>query len=226
LAEGLAAEGRIDRVYEVSNETADLDQFATGWISMPVPGDPDTCTGVAVAPVEGWIFLVQLGKGCEPLVLGLCRYPATVKAPGGKTWLSSGKDEGWHFLASCKTQYASLHGWESFRRCHVAAVDLALAGQSLGIEARIEDEGGYWPGRNEVALRASVERMNRLVAGLAGALKDAEDDSGKGLLVESPILEHPAFERLEAEAQESSDALKLSDALRAVKKEARFKETD
>ncbi|CAM2936310.1 hypothetical protein [Rariglobus hedericola] len=221
LAEGLAAEGRVDRVFELSNETADLNQFATGWISVPVASDPDTCTGVTVAPVTGWIFLVQLGKGSEPLVLGLCRYPATVKAPGGDTWLSSGKDEGWHFLASCKTQYASLHGWEQFRRCHLAAVDIALAGESLGLEVRIEDEGGYWPGRNEVALRAAVERMNRLVAGLAGALKDATDEDGKSPSVESPILEHPAFERLEAEAQDSEDARKLRDALNAVKKGAR-----
>ena len=226
VAETFADEGRVDRVFELSNETADLDQFATAWLSVPVPGDPDTCIGVAVAPTEGWIFLVQLAKGSEPLVLGLCRYPATVKAPGGEAWLSSGKDAGWHFLASCKTQYASLHGWDSFRRCHVAAVDIALAGQTLGLEVRIEDEAGYWPGRNEVALRAAVERMNRLVAGLAGALKDAEDDSGKGLSVESPILEHPAFERLEAEAQESADARNLSDALNVLKKAARFKASD
>jgi hypothetical protein len=222
VAETLAAEGRVDRVFELSNEAADLNQFATSWLSVPVPGDPDTCTGVAVEPTEGWIFLVLLGKGSEPLVLGLCRYPATVKASGGGELLPSGKDEGWHFLASCKTQYASLNGWAEFRRCHLAAVDIALAGQTLGLEVRIEDEGGYWPGRNEVALRATVERMNRLVAGLAGALKDTEDDSGNSPSVESPILEHPAFERLEAEAQESADARKLGDALRAVKKAARF----
>lgn len=144
----------------------------------------------------------------------------------GEAWLPSGKDEGWHFLASCKTQYASLHGWDAFRRCHLAAVDLALAGQSLGVEVRIEDGGAYWPGRSEVALRAAVERMNRLVAGLAGALKDAEDDSGNGPSVESPIWEHPAFERLEAEAQESADAQKLNDALRVVKKATRFKSSD
>lgn len=222
LAEGFAAEGRVDRVFELSDETSDLNQFATAWLSLPVPGDPDTCTGVAVAPMEGWIFLVQLGNGSEPLVLGLCRYPATVKALGGGELLPSGKDDGWHFLASCKTQYASLNGWESFRRCHTAAVDLALAGQSLGLDVRIEDEGGYWPGRNEVALRASIERMNRLVAGFAGALKDAADDSGNSPSVESPILKHPAFERLEAEVQESADARKLRDALRAVKKATRI----
>ena len=62
LAEGLAAEGRVDRVFELSNETADLNQFATAWISVPVVGDADTSTGVAVAPTEGWIFLVQLGE--------------------------------------------------------------------------------------------------------------------------------------------------------------------
>jgi hypothetical protein len=226
LAEGFAAEGRVDRVFEMSNQRADLNQFATAWLSVPVVGDPDTCTGIAVAPTDGWIFLVELGEGCEPLVLGLCRYPATVKAPGGEAWLPSGKDDGWHFLASCKTQYASLHGWEVFRRCHLAAGNLALAGQSLGLEVRIEDEGGYWPERNEVALRTAVERMNRLVAGLAGAIKDAADDAGNSPSVESPIFEHPAFERLEGEAQASADARKLGDALLVVKKAARFKSSD
>ncbi len=103
-------------------------------------------------------------------------------------------------------------------------MDLALAGKTLGLDVRIEDEGGYWPGRDEVVLRAAVERLNRLVAGLAGALKDAEDDSGRGLSVESPILGYPSFERLEAEAQDGEDAGKLGDALRAVKKAVRFKE--
>ncbi|MDF3056139.1 MAG: hypothetical protein K0R17_354 [Rariglobus sp.] len=218
VAETLATEGRVDRVFELSNEAADLSQFATAWLSVPVPGDPDTCTGVAIEPTEGWIFLVQLGKGSEPLVLGLCRYPATVKAAGGGGLLPSGKDDGWHFLASCKTQYASLNGWESFRRCHLAAVDLALAGQSLGLEVRIEDEGGYWPGRDEVALRAAVERLNRLVAGLAGALKDVEGSSGDVPSVESPIFAHPAFERLEAEAQDSADAHKLREAVQGLRK--------
>lgn len=166
VAEAFASEGRVDRVFELSNETADLSQFATAWLSLP------------------------------------------------------------HFLACCKTQYASLHGWESFRRCHLAAVDLALAGQSLGLDVRIEDEGGYWPGRNEVALRAAVERLNRLVAGLAGALKDVEDASGRAPSVESPVFEHPAFERLEAEAQDTADSHKLRDAFDVLRKAARLNESD
>lgn len=227
VAETFAAEGRVDRVLETSNEAADLDQFATAWLSVPVPDDPDTFAAVAVPPTAGWMFLVELGEGCEPLALGLCRYPASVKAPGDGALLPSGKDEGWHFLASCKTQYASRRGWEHFRRCHLAAVDLAITGQTLGIEVRVEDEGGYWPGRDEVALRAAVERLNRLVAGLAGALKDAEDESGESPSVQSPIFGHPAFERLEAEAQASADAAKLRDALRAVQKETdRFTASD
>lgn len=226
VAEDLAAEGRIGRVFELSNEVADLSQFATAWLSVPVAGDSDTCSGVAISPEEGWIFLVQIGEGCEPLVLGLCRYPTVVKAAGTNAFIPSGQTGGWRLLSSCKTQYASLRGWESFRRCHLAVVDLALAGGSLGLEVRIEDEGGYWPGRNEVALRATVERMNRLVAGLAGALKDSEDDSGNGPSVESPVFLHPDFERLEAEAQDGEDTRKLKEASSAIKKALPLKDSD
>ncbi len=205
-AESFAADGRLDHVHGISDEAADLEQFATAWLSLPHPTEPDTCTGVAVTPLEGVIFLVEPGDDCEPLALGLCRYPAT------------GHADGWRLLSSCKTQYAGLHGWEHFRRCHLALVDLAAAGQSLGVDMRIEDEGGYWPARDETLLRASLERLNRLTAALAGALKDAADQENPQIAsVQAPIFTHPDFERLEAEAAASPDAQKIADALRALR---------
>lgn len=215
LANAFAATGRVDRVLAIRGDADHLERLATAWISLAVPDDPNTSTGVAVPPSEGRIFVVRIGKGCEPVVLGLCRYPGTVPAPGDAArQLPTGK-EGWQLLASCKTQYASNHGWEHFRRCHLAAVELASAGSHLGLDVRIVDEGGYWPQRDEAALRASLDRHNGLLATFAGALRDANVD------VQAPIFDHPRFEHLEAEGQSTADPRKIADAIHEIGKARR-----
>lgn len=136
-------------------------------------------------------------------MLGLCRYPDEFADPGN----DGSEPNGWRLSTSCKTHYASLQGWEHFRRCHTGVIDLAALGPSQGIDVRIEDEGGYWPQRNETTLRAMLDRLNMLTAGLAGALKDAADDA-PNRAVQSPIFSHPQFERLEADATTGPDAEK------------------
>lgn len=147
-------------------------------------------------PVEiGWVFRVTPGKGCESAWFGLGHYPARLRV--GRRWLPTGCG-GWNWSDFCKTQYASEHGTEHFLHCHRAVIDLLLVWQRLGCTVKITDEGDYWPGRDEQKLRAAVGRMDRLMAGLAGALKDAADE--RGGKIEAPIFAHPHFERLEAEA--------------------------
>lgn len=214
-AQTLAADGRIDRVFEPSDESNDLNQFAASWFTRPCADDPNSATAMEVPPIEGWIFLIQPGSGCEPLVLGLCRYPEEFADPR-----DAGPElNGWRLSTSCKTQYASLQGWEHFRRCHTGVIDLAALGPSLGIDVRMEDEGGYWPQRNETRLRAMLERLNRLAAGLAGALKDATDD-GSNRAIQSPIFGHPDFERLEADASAGPDAEKIAAAMPVIRDSA------
>lgn len=217
IARAFAIRGAIDEVSEISGKEVDLEQFATAWVSIPHPSEPDTVTAIAVRPLEGTVFVVSPGKGCEPLTLGLCRYPMAVKSATGGDLPT--EKSGWSLLSSCKTQYASALGWEAFRRCHVAVVELAAAGVSLGIDIRIDDEGGYWPARNEPRLRATLEQLNRLAAGLAGALKDVADADGAGDApsVQASIFAHPDFERLEAEAHGTNDAQKLDEALRILR---------
>ena len=156
-----------------------------------------------VRPLYGSGFTVEIGRDCEPLALGLFKYPQWVCSDetGGWTALTEmGKD--WQFRGHCKTQYASLHGWENFRRCHCGVIDILAALISLGVEVEISDEGDYWPSRSRAAitaLREEIESMNRLIAAAAGAMKDAfEDDGG----VQAPIFAHPQFERLEVEGEE------------------------
>lgn len=145
-----------------------------------------------VHPLRGWMFCVDVGADCEPLRIGLCEYPKRVWHLGDDR---ATKLSGWRLAAFSKTQYASLHGWEHFRRCHVAIVDFLAALRPLGFTVKISDEGHYWPRRSERTLRAEVDTMNRLVAAATGALKDAEEDGA----VKAAIFEHPQFERLEAE---------------------------
>lgn len=153
-----------------------------------------------VRPLYGSGFTVEIGRDCEPLDLGLFKYPQEVcsdETGGCPALTEMGKD--WQFRGHCKTQYASLHGWENFRRCHCGVIDILAALSSLGVKVEISDEGDYWPSRSRAALaglRREVEGMNRVIAAAAGAMKDAFEDEGG---VEAPIFAHPQFERLEAE---------------------------
>jgi hypothetical protein len=155
---------------------------------------------VELAPLAGWAFTVDIGRGCESAMFGLCRYPPKARTPKGL--VSTGCGSGWMLKSFSKTQYASLHGREHFLKCHRAVIDLALIWQRIGCEVIIDDEGDYWPTQNRAALFRHCEFLNAAIAGAAGALKDLADESG-GPPVQSPIFAHPQFERIEAEGAEN-----------------------
>jgi hypothetical protein len=214
-AQFLVDEGRIARVLPISSASEDLKRHACAWRSLPHPHFPDTTIGQAIIPEAGWIFPVEIGADCELLWIGLCRYPSHVEVQGRRR--ATGLGSRWRFFGFCKTQYASLHGWEHFERCHLAALALLTqCARTAGVHVRINDEGGYWPGRDLKALRANLENMNGLVAALAGAAKDAADDTDEGP-AESPIFAHPQFERLEAKGL-SANADAIAQTLAAVRK--------
>jgi hypothetical protein len=194
LALGFKGEGFLDEVLPIDSDLETLHRFACDWLIVPVPDEEDTSTGVEILPEAGSIFLVEVGEGCEPLCLGLCRYPASVHFCGKE--LPTGKPAGWRLSGHCKTQYASLHGWDYFKRCHCAVVHLLAACQMPDLEVTIMDEGAYWPGQSVPQLRENLDRMNGLVAATAGALKDFIETPGA---IKSPIFEHKDFERLEAQ---------------------------
>jgi hypothetical protein len=209
LALGFKREGFVDQVLPVATDVETLHQFACDWLIVPVPDEENTSTGVEILPTEGSIFMIGVGKGCEPLRLGLCRYPETVRYEGKK--LPTDKPGRWRVSGFCKTQYASVHGWEHFKRCHCAVVHLLAACQMPDLRVEIMDEGDYWPARSVSKLRENVDRMNGLVAATAGALKDAIEKPGA---VQSPIFQHKNFERLEA--QGAPHVAEAVEALRAA----------
>jgi hypothetical protein len=208
-----ATAGRVADVLPISADRPDLDRFANRWRTLPHPTDPATRIGVRIPATAGWIFPVELGDDCELLWLGLCRYPATV--PHGTRTIATRLGPRWQFAGFCKTQYASLHGWEHFARCHTAAVDLLRAASPLGLRVKLSDEGGYWPYRRLPLLRERLDRMNGIVAALAGAVKDATAEAG-GPAVQSPIFTHPHFERLEAEGV-ATESAHLNETLRLIR---------
>lgn len=200
--------GRVDHVHPLGDDLKSL-KWAREWVSHPHPSQPNKKYHLEVMPLEGFIFPVSVGKDCEPLWLGLCRYPLAIPWEGGPVQT---RLRGWRFSGFCKTQYASLHGWEHFLHCHKAVVDLLNGARRFGLEIQISDEGEYWPGRDLRALRRNLDEMNGIVAAAAGVLKDS---CGR---VESPIFRHTRFERLEAEgANRKAAALKkMADAVNTV----------
>jgi hypothetical protein len=190
---GYGFAGRVDAVPPLAQDDGAL-RWGRTWRYAPVPDRPKARYVAEVMPVEGFVLFVRPGIDCETLALGLCRYPSRVVVGGQVRRTGLG---GWRWEGFCKTQYASLHGWEHFRRCHLAVIDLLNEGRRLGCRVTVFDEGEYWPGRNEAKLRRNVEEMNCAIAGAAGAMKDfdkAMDAAG----VQSLIFAHPQFEHLEA----------------------------
>ena len=150
--------------------------------------DTEDGTGDELPDAVG--FLVIPGRKCEPLAIGMAWAPAR-----DDNW-SPLPDQPycWSWQSVCKTQYASMVSSEHFVQCHTSIVALLDAAATLGFQVRVVDEGGYWESRDVDRLLAEVERMNRLVAALAGGLHDA---IGAEHSIEAPIFEHPDFERLE-----------------------------
>lgn len=202
--------GELRRVNAVREDVTGH-PLARQWVMYSVPRSKNTFSGIEVQPVKGFLFVVTVGEDCEPLTLGLCRYPETVWHRSQRVPTKLGG--GWRFAGFSKTQYASLHGWEHFLRCHRAVIESLVEWRSLGVRVKITDEGEYWPRRSVANLRRNVEQMNGLVAATAGALKDADDGEGAG--VQSPIFAHKDFERLEAKG--AMDAGRLREFVNVVR---------
>ncbi len=196
LALQFKRKGRLDAIGKLGFAPEDR-RYAVEWEMRRVPGHASTFTGKEIHPVAGHLFQARVGRGCEPLLLGLCRY----------------ERGGWRLESFSKTQYASLHGWEHFCRCHTAIIDLLAGARELGFTVKISDEGDYWPRRSLKALRRNIDEMNGVVAAAAGTLKDWCEERGEEP-VQAPIFSHPQFERLEAEGAAHGHGERLREALR------------
>jgi hypothetical protein len=133
-------------------------------------------------------FTVDPGARCETATFGLIRRRA--EADG---------DEEWYWWSGPKTQYASLVSEQYFVDVHTRLIAVLDAAVELGFEVDVRDGGGYWASRSVEDLVRSVRHMNHVVARITGVFSDA---IGPAAIVESPILDHPEFERLEMKEED------------------------
>src|SRR5207247_4450671 len=136
---------------------------------------------LTVLPTVAYGFGAVPGR-CEPVVLGLGRYP---RITGAGTELPTAP-EGWTWHACTKTQYASLHGMDHFVSCHRAVIALLDTARAFGIAVEVRDDSGYWDHRNERQLVESAEYWNALVAKVAGRLADGLEPTG--LKADAPVF--------------------------------------
>jgi hypothetical protein len=145
--------------------------------------------------IDGWFFRTWPGPGCETAHFGLCHFPETVVVEGKE--FPMGWGEGWHYHTWCKTQYADRVSRDHFLRSHLGVVAILDAFRARGVEVNARDASGYWEHRDRAELERQVDEWNRIVAAVAGAIKDATEEVPG--CVASPIFAAPDFEHLEAE---------------------------
>ena len=155
-----------------------------------------------VEPNEFMRFTIFPGEGCETAAVGLSRFPATFIYEGREwpTGLSV-----WHWHSFCKTQFAAnpkCGGIDHFLKCHLGLISFFDFANELGILRRVGDDSGYWESRDEARLRESIEEMNRMIAAVAGSLRDATSHC-QPQQVQSPIFDYPNFEHIEAKGRDS-----------------------
>jgi hypothetical protein len=212
----LSAPGELPEtaVKEFAARTAEFaSRIGCQKVFQPKCGGPDDCrllqlpngdtTGDFFPAESGWSVMILPGDGSEPAQFGLCRYPG---------------DKQWKLSCACKTQYAALHGWEHFLVCHQRIVNLLDLWRDFGIDVKVNDEGEFWETRSARRLRERLRLYDRLVAAVAGALKDDRDKGSKGVRAE--IFNDPRFERLEAEGCAEFNA-KIAELRMAVQDEVR-----
>ncbi len=155
--------------------------------------DPlDRRRSYVVAPLEVIGFSTHPAEGCEAANFGLARYPKFLEVDDRRmpTRLS-----GWQWSSFCKTQYASIAGPKNFLKAHLSVTAMLDEANRIGVLKSVKDEGDYWEHRDAKSLVESVCEWNELIAGQVGNLKDILPDT---MEMESPIKNHPDFEKLEA----------------------------
>ena len=74
-------EGRVDGAPRLGRDAQAL-RLGRTFRSYPVPDRPHSHYEAELVPVEGFVLAVEVGQDCEPLCLGLARYPEAVWAGG------------------------------------------------------------------------------------------------------------------------------------------------
>ena len=144
---------------------------------------------------------------------------------------------GWRMNDFCKTQYASdpkCGGVANFIAGHISLITLIdRAAKIPGLIVDYDDEGKYgqsnytddWKVKNPVyykhegkynaaALVKEVGEWNHMIAGIAGAMRDAM--GARGLDLESPIFEYQDFEKMEFKGSQDENIKPFLEIMRTL----------
>lgn len=200
-------------------------------IDEDTPHNNGVETHFGIAPVQAVLFTAWPGPGCEESNFGLCKYPETevvTSESGHKTTLVVPGPR-WKWGTFCKTQYANdpkAGGMPNFLRCHLTVVAALDAAKRLGFKVDVKDEGHYWKKRDIPALSQEIGEWDTMIAGWAGALKDAFGDTvgGDGMTVKSSMDGRVDFEKLEAAAKVNPKLADLIKVIQATVRKSKVKE--
>ena len=202
--------GEVTPVLEMSDEHPILNMTASSWVFTGGSQHP-------VVALKFFGFVLEAGEGCEPVAMGLAQVPATINVEGLDVDTELGN--GWHWVQHIKTQYASnpkYGGIQNFLQCHLTICALLEKAKDFGAKVIVDDESGFWEHRSVDKLVESVTHLNQIMAGMLGAMKDAES----GDKVSGTIQDFTNFERLEAEAMTNPElAASLKQAAEGIKKQ-------
>ena len=191
---GCASVGPVVPAYQLADVTAKLHKV----------GRDHTRRFVPINPTSGSVVAIDVGEGCQPLALALCKYPARWRCHHGRSmqrWHPTKISREWQFGWFCKTQFAGQHGAAHFLRCHKTVISLLEFCRKAGLDVTVQDEAGYWEQRDEAALAKSLRKSEALMAAFGGLMKDMADTPG-GQTIASPIFDYANFEHLEQEGWE------------------------
>ncbi len=184
--------------WKVGDEGCNFDLMFQYHFSSNKDGRDDDAPILSVTPREIICFAVQQ-PGSEPGVIGLAIHQETaVDSSTGKR--VPAHLVGWNWRHFCKTQYASLShegGFDNFFTIHDGLCRIFDEAKRIGLDVKVNDEGGYHENRDKEKLRHEVNRWNTTIAAVAGSIQDARGPNS----VQSPITAAPEIELLEAEGQ-------------------------
>ena len=107
-----------------------------------------------VYPEVGYGFTVLVGEGCEPMNIALTRM--------------KGQAHEWEGSSFCKDQYAS-----EFLKCHLLITAILDICKETGILKSVDDEGGFWEGRDLKVLSEAISGSTAMLKEFAEVLRKA-----------------------------------------------------
>lgn len=155
---GFKKKGLVKRVGPLLDHPSKMGEWGKKWFQAEDREQPGFPCWPRVTAIEGWMFEVEIGKGCGLLHIALCKYPTEYTAYDGVVIPTHIPPyyiyDGW-----VETEDAAEKGAEHFMRCHRAVIEIIEKLQEVGFLIKMEDKAGYWPNHSVKNLQAAADKL-------------------------------------------------------------------